>query len=192
MNVLLDAGPALNFLAVGQQNVLIKAADHVGVQMCAPERIDTEVLGMAKDPLFAATAVASTWRKLTVSGRINILSDQLGTAVFTAAVTRISGVAALTRVRSRKSLGEIMVLAHASVLAQSGINVIVLMDEQDGRERALREQVWLRRRAAPGHVALWSTKQVLKQAQPAWIAGGLTWQQVYEQMRPFDAGLPPL
>ncbi|MEX2289498.1 MAG: hypothetical protein WD794_04115 [Mycobacteriales bacterium] len=192
MSVLLDAGPVLNFLAVGQQNVLAKAADHVGLQMCAPARIDTEVQGMAKDPLFSSTAVAATWRKLTASGRISILSDELTPSVFTAAVTRISGVPAATRVRSRKSLGEIMVLAHASALAQAGTNVIVLIDEQDGRDRAAREQGWLRRSAAPGQLALWSTKQVLKQAQPGWIAGGFTWQQVYVQMRPFDAGLPPL
>ncbi|SNY72234.1 hypothetical protein [Paractinoplanes atraurantiacus] len=76
MSILLDAGPSLNFLAVGQQNILIRTDD------------------------------LTTWQ-------------------FAEAVTRISGMPAQDRVRSRKSLGEIMVLAHASVFVQQGQEVFV-------------------------------------------------------------------
>lgn len=96
--------------------------------------------------------------------------------------------------RTSKSLGEIMVGAHASVLAQAGQHVHILMDDGDGRRRVKQEARWLAAGGATGSIDLWSTPRVLKHAgqQPGWIRNGLTWQQVYTQMRPFDNGLPPL
>ncbi|MHB1431888.1 MAG: PIN domain-containing protein [Streptosporangiaceae bacterium] len=189
MSVLLDAGPTLNFLAVGQQTVLISVADKGGLQLTVPQRVDHEVLGMCRDPRFARTPAQATWRKLRGSGRVVVVPDELTTTVFTDAVTRISGVPASERVKARRSLGEIMVLAHASSLAQGGADVFVLLDDGDGRVRCKREQGWLERNGASGQLVLWSTRQVLKQADPSWFAGGLTWQQVYERMREFDDGL---
>jgi len=189
MSVILDAGPTLNFLAVGQQTVLISVADKGGLQLTVPERVDREVLGMCKDPRFARTPAQATWRKLKGAGRVVVVPDELTTAVFTEAVTRISGIPASERVKARRSLGEIMVLAHASSLAQCGTDVVVLLDDGDGRDRCHREQGWLERHGAPGQLVLWSTRQVLKQADPSWFVGGLTWQQVYEKMREFDDGL---
>jgi hypothetical protein len=97
------------------------------------------------------------------------------------------------RVRSRKSLGEIMVLAHASVYAQQGHDVFVLIDDGDGRRRASREARWLR---SHGHISrfdLWSTRRVLQESarHEGWIKGGLTWEQVYDQMTAYDDGLLP-
>ena len=109
MSVLLDAGPTLNFLAVGQQTVLIAVADKGGLQLTVPQRVDREVLGMCKDPRFARTPAQATWRKLKGAGRVVVVTDELATAVFTEAVTRVSGVPARERVRSSRSLGEIMV-----------------------------------------------------------------------------------
>jgi len=129
VSVLLDAGRVLNFLAVAQQDVLVKAAHAQGLTVAVPERVDREVLGKTKDPLFSSTPVLATWKKLKAAGRVQILNDDLTTVAFADAVTRICGMPAEQRVRSAKSLGEIMVLAHASVLVQSGTNVVVLIDE---------------------------------------------------------------
>ena len=106
-------------------------------------------------------------------------------------MARISGRPAEERVREKKSLGEILVLAHASVYAQTGTTVFVLIDESDGRQRAEQEKRWLTSRAAPGKLHLWSTPQVLREAarHPDWIKGGLTWEQVYDQMTDYDDGL---
>jgi hypothetical protein len=49
VSILLDAGPSLNFLAVGQQNILIQVAASRSLQLAAPQRVDTEVEGMTKD-----------------------------------------------------------------------------------------------------------------------------------------------
>lgn len=194
MSILLDAGPALNFLAVGQQSILIQLAGSRSLQMAAPARVDAEVVGKCKDRRFARTSALGTWQTLRASGRVQILDDTLIGARFTAAVTRISGMPAKERVRSGKDLGEIMVLAHASVYAQDGQQVFVLMDDSGGRKRARIEQSWLARKAAPGQLHLWSTPQVLRAAGSAtgWIVNGLTWQAVYKQMRKFDDGLGPL
>lgn len=193
MSILLDAGPCLNFLAVSQQNILIKAAASHDLQIAAPERIDREVQGMARDPRFRRTGVQGTWATLKASGRVRILDDTLTTREFTDAVSRIAGMPAEQRVREGKSLGEIMVLAHASLYAQRGHHVFVLIDESDGRRRAKREQTWLATKNAPGRMVLWSTIQVLREAarQPGWIVGGKTWEAIYDQMRTFDDGLPP-
>lgn len=197
MSILLDAGPSLNFLAVGQQNILIQAAKAQDLQLAAPERVDLEVEGMTKNSRFHRTPVLNTWRTLKSSRRLVILDDTLsadGTDPLSRAVTRISGRPAKARVRTGKDLGEIMVLAHASVYAQQGERVFVLMDEKDGRNKAKTEQGWLLRQGAPGALSLWSTPMVLREAgrRNGWIAKGLAWEQVYDQMRRFDDGLPAL
>lgn len=64
MGVLLDASLTLNFLAVGQQTVLISVANKGGLQLTVPQRVDREVLGMCKDPRFAKKPAQATWRKL--------------------------------------------------------------------------------------------------------------------------------
>lgn len=192
MSILLDAGPCLNFLAVGQENILVQLSSASHLQLATPARVSAEIEGMARDPRFSRTAVGRTWATLRRAGRVQILSDDLSTPVFAAAVGRISGMPARERVRDRKSLGEILVLAHASVLAQQGVRVVVLIDDGDGRRRAGRERQWLLENAAAGTLELWSTPQVLAEAsrQPGWIRNDLTWEAVYDAMTAFDDGLP--
>jgi hypothetical protein len=193
VSILLDAGPSLNFLAVGQQNVLIQVAASRSLQIAAPQRVDREVLGMARSPRFARTGVERTWNTLKAAGRLQILDDSLSGSRFTDAVGRVSGMPAAARVRDRRSLGEILVLAHASVYAQQGHDVFVLMDDGDGRRRARRERIWLDQHEGFGVLTVWSTGQLLRAAagQPGWIAREQTWEEVYDQMRQFDDGLPP-
>lgn len=118
MSVLLDAGPSLNFLAVRQENVLIQAAASANLDLAVPARVEKEILGVCQDARFRRSPAEATWRKLRSAGRIDVLDDTLTTQPFIDAVTRISGQPAHDRVRTGKSLGEIMVLAHASVLAR--------------------------------------------------------------------------
>ncbi len=193
MSILLDAGPSLNFLAVGQENILIQAAASQSLQLAAPARVDTEITGMARNPRFERTGVRTTWARLKASHRVEILPDELTTRQFTDAVTRISGMQAQTRVRDKMSLGEIMVLAHASIYVQQGTDVFVLIDERDGRQRAGKEARWLRERGCSSTLSLWSTRQVVQEAgrRSGWIKGDKTWEQVYDEMTTFDDGLRP-
>ena len=60
--------------------------------------------------------------------------------------------------------------------------------------RAKDERDWLHdRQPGSGAFTLWSTYGVLREAarHPGWIAGGLSWEQVYDKMRPYDDGLRP-
>ncbi|GAA2677495.1 hypothetical protein [Actinoplanes palleronii] len=193
MSILLDAGPALNFLAVGQQNILIQIAQSQKLRLAAPARVDSEVIGMSRSDRFRNTGVRTTWNTLKSSGRVEILPDELTTQQFADAVARLSGMPARDRVRDRKSLGEIMVLAHASVFVQQGYDVFVMIDDRDGRRRASQEAQWLRDNGHQQRLDLWSTRRVLQAAgrQDGWITGGLTWEQVYDQMIAYDDGLVP-
>ncbi|WP_426560405.1 hypothetical protein ACPPVT_11705 [Angustibacter sp. McL0619] len=192
MSILLDAGPALNFLAVGQENVLIQTAASHRLQLATAARVDNEVTGMAKDARFYRTAVKRTWQTLKSTGRLEVLVDDTTDRAFGEAIERLSGVPAEVRVRTRKSLGEIMVLAHASVLAQAGADAFVLIDDGDARKRARTEADWLVADGTTGVLRVWSTRQVLSQADPAWITDKQTWQRVYTAMRAFDDGLAAL
>jgi len=149
MSVLLDAGPSLNFLAVGQENVLIQAAASANLSLAVPARVEKEILGVSQDARFGRSPAEATWRKLRSAGRVDVLDDTLTTEPFIDTVTRISGQPAHERIRTGKSLGEIMVLAHASELAQQGKDVHVLIDEIDGRSRAVREIDWLQENKPP-------------------------------------------
>lgn len=193
MSILLDAGPSLNFLAVGQQNILIQAATSQQLQLVAPARVDNEIVGMCCNDRFKNTAVLRTWSTLKASKRVQILPDELNTWAFTEAVTRISGIPARDRIRSTKSLGEIMVLAHASVYVQLGHQVFVLIDDRDARRRTGREAQWLHSEGFEKQLILWSTPQVLQEAgrHEGWITGDLNWEQVYDRMTAYDDGLPP-
>lgn len=194
MSILLDAGPALTFLAVGQENVLIQLALAGRMDLSTPERVDKEVRGKSRDPRFARTGVHRKWETLKDAGRLRILLDDLDGGVFEDAVGRIAGMPAQDRVQRKSSLGEIMVIAHGSVLAQQGEDVVVHIDEHDGRRRAAREITWLRRQGAPGQMRLWTTPQIILQAKErdGWITGSQDWQEVYRRMVTFDDGLPPL
>ncbi|XVU22849.1 hypothetical protein ACQPZJ_37090 [Actinoplanes sp. CA-054009] len=193
MSILLDAGPCLNFFAVGQQNILIQVAESQKLQLAVPARVDTEIVGMSDNERFKSTGARKIWAMLKSCRRVEILPDDLTTWRFAEAVTRISGMPARDRVRSRKSLGEIMVLAHASVYVQQGQEVFVLIDDGDGRRRASREAQWLRDQRHERRLILWSTRQVLREAgrRDGWIKGDLSWEQVYDQMTAYDDGLPP-
>ena len=191
MSILLDAGPSLNFLAASQQDLLINIAARLQCTLNTPEAVDTEIRNKAtRDQRFQRTPALSTWKKLVAAGRVQVLDDTVtGSPAFEAAIGRISGTPAKIRVRQSKDLGELMVIAHASVLVQAGMHVRILMDESNGRHKAAIEARWLIINGhSAGSLTVWSTQQVLKGAQQAGFIG--SWEAVYDQLSPFDDGLP--
>lgn len=190
MSVLLDAGPVLNFLAVSEENCLIQFAAASNMDLATAERVDREIQGMARNPRFVRTPVARKWPILT-GARIRLLDDDLSTAEFADAIARISGRPAADRIRDRASLGEILVIAHASVMVQAAIDVIVLIDEKDGRLRADKERRHLQDNGAPGTFRLLKTEELLRISdRQGWLRAS-TWADAYDSMRNFDDGLPP-
>jgi hypothetical protein len=96
MSVLLDAGPSLNFFAVGQENILIQAAASANLDLSVPARVEREILGVCQDARFLRSPAEATWHKLRSTGRIGVLDDTLAAQPFIDAVTRISGQPAPT------------------------------------------------------------------------------------------------
>ena len=79
MSVLLDAGPSLNFLAVGQENILIQAATSANLGLAVPARVEKEILSVSQNTRFQRSPAEATWRRLRSTGHIDVLDDTLTT-----------------------------------------------------------------------------------------------------------------
>jgi hypothetical protein len=158
---IIDAGPGLNFLSINKERLLIAVLG----PLSAPETVQDEVLRKSRqDDRFRAAA--TVWRKLT--GRwIQILPDDV-TPELATVVQRISRLPMAERMKHGKDLGEIMVIAHAVVAAESGQAVTVLIDDGKGAQIATFEISRLQRLGSTGSpagsITLASTLTVLGRA----------------------------
>ena len=101
------------------------------------------------------------------------------------------------RLRTRRDLGETMVIAHAVAAAQKGQEVWILIDEIRGTQVASAEKRRLERLrhgdSSVGALKIMSTEQVLEAA----VSRGLmenrgSMRKIYTQLRSLDDGLPPI
>ena len=187
---IIDAGPGLNFLSINKERLLIAVLGPIS----APETVRDEVFRKSRqDDRFRAAA--AVWRKLT--GRwIQILPDDV-TPELAAVVQRISGLPMAERINHAKDLGEIMVIAHAVVAAESGHPAIVLIDDGPGAAIATSEIRRLQRLAssgrAVGSITLASTLTVLgRAAGTEHLPDRAAMRDTYRRLRELDDGLPPI
>jgi hypothetical protein len=187
---IIDAGPGLNFLSINKERLLIAVLG----PLSAPETVRDEVFRKSRqDDRFRAAA--AVWRKLT--GRwIQILPDDV-TPELAAVVQRISGLPIAERMKYPKDLGEIMVIAHAVVTAESGHPAIVLIDDGPGAAIATSEIRRLQRLAssgrAVGSITLASTLTVLgRAAGTEHLPDRAAMRDTYRRLRELDDGLPPI
>ncbi len=185
----IDAGPAINFFATNNERILLGA---LGGYVSAPETVAREVAHKARsDNRF--TAAVSVWAKLENANRITILNDDV-TPELERAVSRITGLPMVERLKQRRDLGEIMVIAHASRLAEAGDSVVILIDDANGQAVAQSEQRRLDRlgttQPAVGSIALITTTDVLAQvACTPFIPDRNRMISVYRQLKECDDGL---
>lgn len=130
---IMDAGPGLNFFASHSERLLFGTLG----ALCIPETVEQEIRQMARQSRF--DPAGRVMSRLTAK-YLEVLSDD-ATDELVRAVTRISGTPFVERVSSPRDLGETMVIAHAAVAAESGSDVIVLIDDRDGRERASKKAI---------------------------------------------------
>lgn len=140
-------------------------------------------------------AAATVWRKLTARW-IQILPDDV-TPELATVVQRISGLPMAERMLHGKDLGEIMVIAHAVVAAESGQPVTVLIDDGRGAAIATSEIGRLRRLACSGtpvgSITLASTLTVLgRAAGTVHLPDRAAMRDTYRRLRELDDGLPPI
>src|SRR5690625_92096 len=137
--LILDAGPAINFFSVNQERLLISVVGHLcnpSGMLSAPETVEAEVFQRSrKDQRFRRAE--GVWRKLKPR-YMDILSDDV-TPELSRAVSRIEGSPLSERRRNRRDLGETMAIAHATLLGEAGMQVVILLDEGEGREKAAQE-----------------------------------------------------
>lgn len=135
---IMDAGPGINFFASNRERLLFATLGPLAI----PEIVETEIRRKARqDQRFAA---ASRVLNKIPERLLEVLSDDV-THELAAAVGRIAEVPIEERMRSHKDLGETMVVAHAVVAAERGDNVVVLIDDRDGRQMASRQAARLNR-----------------------------------------------
>lgn len=127
---------------------------------------------------------------------MEILPDN-PTPELAAVVQRVTRLPMEQRLKDSKNLGELMVIAHAVVIAESGEAVRILIDDGDGAKLAMSEIRRLKRLRAGGrHVAditLVNTRTVLMRAAGTeYIPNRETMRRIYQQMRCLDDGLPAI
>jgi hypothetical protein len=187
---IIDAGPALNFLSINKERLLIATLG----RLSAPETVQDEVLRKSQqDARFRPAATA--WQKLTPSW-IQILSDD-ATPELATVVQRISGLPMGQRRRQAKDLGEAMVIAHAVVAAESGQVVTILIDDGPGARIATSEINRLQRLSSSGRtvgsITLASTLTVLgRAAGTEHLPDRAAMRDTYNRLRGLDDGLPPI
>jgi hypothetical protein len=187
---IIDAGPGLNFLSINKERLLIGVLG----RLSAPETVRDEVLRKSRqDDRFRAAA--TVWRKLTGSW-IQILADDV-TPELATVVQRITRLPMAERMQHGKDLGELMVIAHAVVAAESGQAVTVLIDDGRGAEIATSEIARLRRLgsggSSVGSITLVSTLTVLERAAgKEHLPDRSAMRDTYRRLRELDDGLPPI
>lgn len=185
----IDAGPALNFLAINQARLLLGVLGPIST----PETVEAEVLRKSKtDTRFQA--VERAWSKLTPK-YIDVLSDDW--PELNSVATRLARMSMIERRKQAKDLGELMVVAHALVTAERGADVTVIIDERAGAELAAVEARNLDRRRAAGQpvgrIVLVNTVTILEAAATkGLIPGKAEMRSHYARLRGLDDGLVPI
>ncbi|WP_220490690.1 hypothetical protein [Tessaracoccus sp. MC1627] len=162
--------------------------------MSAPEAVRDEVLRKSRtESRFKAGG--QVWRKLEPR-YMEVLSDDVTDELATA-VNRISGMPVERRIRRSEDLGEVMVIAHAVVMAEGGNDVYVLIDDGGGRKLAGSEARRLDRLRRAGRKvgAIWlvGTVTVLEKAAGSeYLPDRGAMRDLYQRLRGLDDGLPPL
>jgi hypothetical protein len=188
---IIDAGPGLNFLSINKERLLIAVLG----PLSAPETVQDEVLRKSRqDDRFRAAA--KVWPKLITGRWIQILPDDV-TPELATVVQRVSRLPMAERMKHGKDLGEIMVIAHAVVAAESGQAVTVLIDDGKGAQIATSEISRLRRLGSTGSpvgsITLASTLTVLgRAAGGAHLPDRAAMRDTYRRLRELDDGLPPI
>ncbi len=183
---IIDAGPAINFLATKNERILIAA---IG-RFQAPEGVRDEVMNKASEnPRLAAAA--EVWRKIERNW-IEVLPAQRSRELDRIANILTRGP--LPKVPSRaKDLGETYVVVHATQRALEGDRVFVIIDDRGGQELAARAQRYLsvqRGRAMNvGTLDLVTSETILRsQIRTGRIPDKPTMRRVYEQLQKVNSG----
>ena len=193
MKYIIDTAPLLNFLAAGEQNILIQYAKYRRADLCVPQMVDLEVHGHFDYPLnrFKGTPAEGTWGKVAGT-HIKILPDDFDTAYGRSLMIELRFIRPPSANHTKKDLGEDMVMAHAAVLAVQGHEVEILLDERKAVERFTHYiTVHLDRRfpCAGSRITFLTTHDLVAVCQPEWMSKTRDRDALIKSLARFDDGL---
>jgi hypothetical protein len=177
---ILDAGPSLNFLATGNQNLLVQALRSIRSQILMPDQVEIEVRRKsATKPGFEQAGVRLD--RLLAGKQLSILDSPVDLPGLGYWVRRLEKTSLAERLNDSKDLGEIIVIAHALRLREQQQRAVVLIDEVVATKLAKRLGL-----------QVLNTEGVLRRAAGIGaIAHRGEMRSIYERMRPLDGGLVP-
>lgn len=189
--VILDAGPSLTFFAANQERLLIDVVGYLTMPKVVHDDIEGKAVG---DSRFSHAA--AVLRRLRGTKYLTICKDDYSEGL-AEVVQRMTRVPFGARVLEPKDLGEVMVIAHAVVLAENGMDVRIVIDDGYGARLANSEARRLERirnqGCAVGAVSLFRTVTILKVAvMKGLIADRGELRRLYDRMRGLDDGLEPI
>lgn len=187
---IIDAGPSLTFFSLNKERLLFAALGSLSV----PETVVEEIRRKSsKDRNFAPASRVLDKLPPTLW---EVLSDEV-TPELSSVVQRISSMPMADRMTDGRDLGELMVIAHAVVIAEGGTDAFVFIEDGGGAGIARRQSSLLERRRKAGEpvgaLKLINTQTVLKRA----VIGGLIkdraeMRKLYADMRLKDGALVPI
>lgn len=179
--VVIDAGPALNFLAAGKADLLCDVIDRRERTLLMPQTVRDEIHQIVERPRGGKFgACPGRLAAFIEAERIEVVADSIEDKPLVSQVLRVAGIPMIRRVKEPKDLGETLVLAHALRLRAEGQSVVVLIDEVEGSKKA----------RMYGLKVITTIGVLLAAAEYGLVEDRVEMKAVYESIAQFDDGLP--
>jgi predicted nucleic acid-binding protein len=178
--VVLDTGPLLNFLSIGQGNLMHQVLGPRFERVLMPREVVNEIEDKSlEDSRFArANPVLGGMLR---QGLFEVLESDADSdmALVTALkfVSRLPPSALL--VRRAKDLGETLVVAHAIKLRDEGNTVILVIDDRGGQALAAKHKF-----------RIMTTPRILATAASEGLVNRADMKKIYERLRPSNGSKP--
>lgn len=188
---ILDAGPALNFLSKGHENLLINAVGRQTIH--APESVETEVRRKSRN-VNKFKGAEGRWQRMKPNW-LDILSDSADDEHLRWAAQVLLNAPLDVRLDDGDDLGETMVVLHAYVRARQQATVYVIIDDRRGREFADLAIANLSKHKAAGrqvgsiHVVR-TVNLIERRLNSSDIPDAARLRAIWADISPLDDGLP--
>jgi hypothetical protein len=171
-----DAVCCVYFCAAGKSALLIRILAGLGMEILIPAEVEHEVLRKRMGQ------VQVQWPRLRASSQVRILDELTpddDRSDVVATVARVRGTSTRLALSTSRDLGEAIVIGHAKVLADSGHDVYVVIDDRGGQVLASAEGL-----------AILAVEDLLLAAVQLGLVAPDRLRKTYEDLIPFGSGLP--
>lgn len=196
MRILIDSSSFIHFLAADEQNILIQFARKLDAKLAVTSTISDEINRVinpqtGKEHLRHSDAYQH-WNALT--NHITVLQDSdleqnpdLGQALADLHNADIQSSRKLCeRLTDSNNLGEFTAVAYSLALARQGHQVIIVIDDNDGRRLGRLAQTILPKEDIPyQRIRISSTRKIVKESKQEWRKNNRTAEETIVSMQRF-------